>query len=134
MANIVTGGMRRSFKAIQVPGGLFDFRLSNWLDSTYFVEGANGQKEIYPGLIVAQNTSSYKWVPYSSTASYGPGSDGTNSVVGILTTFEDLTLGDQAIAPLYHGKVIERHCYVHGLAIGSIAGAIKTKLADIEWV
>lgn len=134
MANIVNLGMRRSFKAIQVPGGLFDFRLSNWLDASYFVAGVDGQKTVYPGLIIAQNTSTYKWVPYNASASYGPGSDGTNSLIGILTTFEDVTLGDQAVAPLYHGKVIERHCYVHGQALDSITSTIKTKLPDIEWV
>lgn len=134
MANIINQGMRRSFLAIKVPGGLFDRRLSNHLDASYFVEGPNGQKEVYPGLIVAKNTSSYKWVPYSAEASYGPGSDGTGSVLGIMDTFEDVSWGDQQIAPLYHGKVIERHCYVFGSELGDISAAVKTALADIEWV
>lgn len=134
MANIVNQGTRRSFLAIRAVASLFDYRQSNWLDSSYFVAGANGQKEVYPGLVVAKNTVSYKWVPYNSGAAYGPGSDGTDSVLGVLDTFEDVTLGDQAVAPLYHGKVIQRHCYIFGSTLGNITAGVKNALPDIEWV
>lgn len=135
MANIIEQGLRRSFLAILGVGDNFvSRRRSSWLDSSYFVEGLNGQKEVFPGLIVARNTTSYKWVPYNSTASYGPGSDGTNSQLGVLDTFEDVTWGDQAIAPVFHGKVIERHCYVFGQALDSVTAGVKTALPDIEWI
>jgi hypothetical protein len=127
-------GPRRSILAVKAVGGLFDRRLSNWLDASKFVVGENGQKEIYPGMVVAQNTSTYKWVPFSEAGSYGPGSDGENSKVGIMDTFEDVSWGDAAIAPLYHGKVIERHCYVFGGELGDIPAAVKTALPDMEWV
>lgn len=125
---------RQEFLEIKVPGSFYDRRKSNWLDSTYFVEDAEGQKYVRPGLVVAQNTSTHKWVPYSVTASYGPGSDGTASKLGIMDTFEIVTLGDEAIAPLYHGKLIEAHCYVFGVAVGTISAAVKTALSDVEWV
>lgn len=134
MANIIDQGTRRSFLAVRVVGSLYDRRSSNWLDATYFVAGENGQKEIYPGLVVAQNTVTYKWVPYSATASYGAGSDGTNSVLGVLDTFEDLSWGDQAIAPVLHGRLIERHCYVFGGQLGTISATVKSKLPDVDWV
>lgn len=135
MANIINQGTRRSFLAILGVGDNFvSRRASNWLDSTYFVAGTNGQKEVYPGLIVAKNTTSYKWVPYNASASYGPGSDGTDSVLGVMDTFEDVSWGDQAIAPIFHGKVIARHCYVFGSNLDSVSAAVKTKLADIEWI
>lgn len=135
MANILNTDQRRSFLAILGVGdSLVSRRASSWLDSSYFVAGANGQKEVFPGLIVAKNTESYKWVPYNVSASYGPGSDGTNSVVGVMDTFEDVSWGDQAIAPVFHGKVIERHCYVFGQELDSVTAAVKTALPDIEWI
>ncbi|MBD3284651.1 hypothetical protein GF395_04395 [Candidatus Uhrbacteria bacterium] len=129
----ITSKHREEFLAVKIPGGFFDRRKSNWLDSQYFVEDSEGQKYVRPGLIVAQNTATYKWVPYNLAASYGAGSDGTNSKLGILDTFEIVTLGDEAVAPLYHGKVIEEHCYVFGNGLDSITAAVKTALPDIEW-
>lgn len=136
MANILNTARRRSFLAILGVGDNFvSRRISNWLDSSKFVADAtNGQKEVWPGLVVAQNTSTYKWVPYNVSASYGPGSDGVNSKLGVMDTFEDVTWGDQAIAPVFHGKVIERHCYVFGQPLDSITSAVKTALPDIEWL
>ncbi len=132
MANISNQGTRRSVQAILAVGdNLISREASLWLDSTYFVVGANGQKELYPGLILAKDTVNDKYVPYNVSASYGVGSD---TAVGILDTFVDVTWGDQAVAPVFHGKAIERHCYVHALAIGTIAADIKTDLADIKWV
>ena len=135
MANILSQGFRRSFLAILAVGDNFvSRRASNFLDSSYFVAGDNGQKEVYPGLIVAQNTDTKKWVPYSATASYGAGSDGTSSVLGVMDTFNDVTWGDQTIAPIYHGKVIKRHCYVFGQDLDSVSAAVKSALPDVEWV
>lgn len=135
MANYITQSQRRSFLPILGVGDNFvSRRASNWLDATYFVAGTNGQKELYPGLIVAKNTTTYKWVPYSVSASYGPGSDGVNSVLGVMDTFEDVSWGDQAIAPVFHGKVIKRHCYVFGHNLDSVTAAVKAALSDIEWI
>lgn len=135
MANIKNQGYRRSFLAILGVGDNFvSRRASNFLDSTYFVAGENGQKEVWPGLVVAQNTDTKKWVPYNVSASYGPGSDGTDSVLGIMDTFEDVSLGDQAIAPIFHGKVIARHCYVFGGDLDTVTAAVKTALPDVEWI
>jgi hypothetical protein len=132
MANILNQGMRRSFLAILGVGdNLISRRGSNFLDSSYFVAGSNGQKEVYPGLIVAQDTDTMKWVPYSATASYGTGSD---TAKGVMDTFEDVTWGDQTIAPIFHGKVIARHCYVFGEDLDSVSNAVKTALPDVEWM
>jgi len=135
MANILNQSQRRSFLAILGVGDNFvSRRNSNMLDSSYFVAGANGQKEIYPGLIVAKDTATNKWVPYNVDASYGVGSDGASSTLGVLDTFEDVSLGDQAVAPIFHGKVIARHCYVFGQDLDSVTSAVKTLLPDVEWI
>lgn len=135
MANVLKQDQRRSFLAILGVGdNLISRRNSNWLEATYFTAGDNGQKYVWPGLIVAKNTSTYKWVPFSAAASYGPGSDGTNSVVGVMDEFVDVTWGDVAIAPIFHGKVIARHCYIFGSDLDSVSAAVKTALPDVEWI
>ncbi len=135
MANIVNTGQKRSFLAILGVGDNFvSRRNSNHLDSSHFAAASNGVVEVYPGLIVAKNTSTYKWVPYSVSAAYGPGSDGSGSVLGVMDEYRDLTLGDQRIAPVFHGKVIERHCYVFGQDLDSVTAAVKSALPDVEWL
>ena len=122
---------REEFLEIKVPGGLFDRTNSNWLEDSYFVaDSRTAQKYVRPGLIVAVDTDTNKYVPYNVSASYGTGSD---TAVGILDTFEILTLGEVAVAPLYHGKVIEAHCYIFGGALGTITAAVKSDLPDIHW-
>lgn len=106
--------------------------LSNWLDSSYIAaDGTTGQKYVYPGLVVAVDSSTNKYVPYSAGASYGTGS---NTAVGVMDEFLDVTFGDEAITPIWHGGLIEAYCYVYGSAAGTIAAGIKTSLDDIVWV
>ena len=106
--------------------------LSNEFDATYWPEAANGQKYVYPGLVLAQVQAdqAYKYVPYDSSASYGTGSD---TAVGVLNEFIDVTLGDQAVSPLYHGTLIEQYCYV-GAGKTAVTATVKTHLTDINWV
>src|SRR3990167_6217946 len=103
--------------------------ISNWLDSSYIAEDSTGQKYVYPGLIVAQDTTTKKFVPYSAGASYGTGSD---TPVGVMDEFLDVTLGDEAITPVWHGGVIEAHCYLYGSAMGSGLSGVKTTLNKIK--
>ncbi len=109
---------------------------SNWLKSSYFTTDAFNEIRVNPGLIVALDgnaaTNPYKYVPYSSSASYGPSSA---TPVGILEVIQFETYDEVAISPVVHGKVIEAHCYVYGAATkGSIPAAVKTILDDIIWV
>lgn len=130
----ITSKNREEFLAITVPGSLYDRKTSNWFDRTYIPDGNQGyanERYVRPGMVVAIDTDTNKFVPYSAGASYGTGSD---TAVGVLDTFEILTLGDSAIAPLYHGKVIESHAYVFGTTLGTISAGVKTDLPDIEWV
>lgn len=111
--------------------GPFSRLLSNWLDSSYFATDSAGQKYAYPGMIVAKDTDTGKYVPYSGTASYGTGSD---TAVGVLDTFEDVTLEDVAIAPIFHGSIVERYCHAYGGDLGTVAAGVKTALTDIKWI
>lgn len=104
---------------------------SNFLDAAYFTLDSSQHKYVRPGLILAQETNTNKYVPYNVSALYGVGSD---TAVGVLDVFVDATLEDPAIAPVAHGKVIEAHSYVWGGALGTVAAAIKTDLDDIHWV
>jgi len=126
----ITSKSRRSILEVK-QGHLFDRLISNFFDSTYAGEDSTGQKYVYPGLVVARDTDTNKFVPYSSGASYGTGS---NTAVGVLDEFLDVTMGDEAITPVYLGKLIEAHVYVYGVAVGTVSGAVKTALARIEWV
>jgi hypothetical protein len=109
---------------------------SNWLKSSYFGVDKFNEIRVNPGLIVALDgntgTNQYKYVPYSSSASYGPSS---STAVGILEVIQFETYDEVAISPVVHGKVIEAHCYVYGAAAkGSIPAAVKTALKNIIWV
>ena len=103
----------------------------NHLDRNYFTDDASLQRHIRPGLIVAKETNTNKYVPYNASALYGVGSD---TAVGVQEAFEDATQEDPVIAPIVHGKLIEAHCYVWGGALGTVPAAVKTSLDDIEWV
>ncbi len=127
----LTSRSRRAIHEIK-SGHHFDRLLSGWLDSSYIAaDGTTSLKYVYPGMVVAVDSSTNKYVPYSSGASYGTGSD---TAVGVLDEYLDVTNGDEAITPIYHGKLIEQYCYVYGSAAGTIAGAIKTALDDVTWV
>lgn len=122
------------FLEIKVPGTLYDrLHKSNWFKYDTIGLDSMGQRYARPGMIVAQlgAAGSYKYVPYSEAASYGTGSD---TAVGVLDTFEILTLGDEAIDPISHGTLIEAHCYVYGEDLGNIPAGVKSALANIQWV
>ncbi len=104
---------------------------SNFLDRAYFLDDAALQRIVRPGMIVAKETNTKKYVPYHVSALYGVGSD---TAVGILDVWQDATQEDPAVAPVFHGKVIEAHAYVFGGTLGTVAAAIKTDLNMIEWV
>jgi hypothetical protein len=105
---------------------------SNFLDKSYFNTDAAGQVIVRPGLILGQNSTSKKYTPYSAGNCYGPGS---NAAVGVLEVIQDCTYDEPLISPVWHGKLIEDHCYVYGATTkGSIPAAVKTALDDIAWV
>lgn len=124
---------------IKLPGGQYNYGPSKWFEASYIPADSQGDKHLDPGLILARAYvgfdasygAIYKYVPYSATAAYGTGSD---TAVGIL---DDRLMGNSgdagAIAPLVHGQVQQRNCYVLGEAKGTIAAGIKTALKDIYW-
>lgn len=103
----------------------------NFLDAAYFTLDSSQHKYIRPGLIVAQETNTKKYVPYNASALYGVGSD---TAVGVLDVFVDATLEDPTISPVYHGKLIEAHCYAWGGALGTVAAGVKSALVMVKWV
>lgn len=105
---------------------------SNFLEKSYFTTAADNSVSVIEGMIVAKNSTTKKYTPYSATVSYGPGSD---TAVGVLEVRQDATYMDPAISPVAHGKVIEANCYVYGQnGTGSIPAAVKSALDDIIWV
>lgn len=104
---------------------------SNFIEDAYFTVNSRGQKYVRPGLILAQETTTKKYVPYHATAQYGVGSD---TAVAVLDEFLDLTLGEEAVDPIFHGKLIEAHAYVWNGDLGTVADAIKTDLQMVKWV
>lgn len=104
---------------------------SNWLDRAYFTDDDAQQRIVRPGLIVAQETNTKKYVPYNASALYGVGSD---TAVGILEVVQDATQEDPSVSPVFHGKVIEAHAFVWNGTLGTVPAAVKTSLNMIEWV
>jgi hypothetical protein len=107
---------------------------SGLFDSAFWSLIVNDEKYVEPGLVLAQDTSSKKYVPYSAGASYGTGSD---TAVGVLDQVVPLTLlteaTDAACEPIYHGELVEAFCFVLGSALGTVPAGVKTDLPDIEW-
>jgi hypothetical protein len=103
---------------------------SRMLDSSYIAADQYGIKTVYAGMIVAVDSSTSKYVPYSAGASYGTGSD---TAVGVLKERYNVTWTDVPVAPFWHGTAIEEFCFVYGGALGTVPSAVKTALDDIEW-
>lgn len=122
---------REEFNHVLMEPHLAQRLLDNFLDASYFTEDEAGEKRVDPGLVVAQETNTKKYVPYNASGLYGTGSD---TAVGVLDKPYFVTHDDVAVAPVYHGKLIEAHCYVWGVAEGTISGTIKSALNMIEWV
>jgi len=121
---------RENFHQIRVTNSLFSRLISKFFDASTIVADADGQKIVKPGLIVALCTTTNMFVPYESLAANGVGSD---TAVGVLDTYLDVTLGNEQIAPLYHGYLIEAYCLEQGQAVGTISAAVKTSLSQITW-
>lgn len=103
-----------------------------FMASSYIAVNQYQERWVRAGMIVAYNTHDQKYVPYSSGASYGPGSD---TAVGVLHEVYDMTYDDYMVEPVWHGVVVEDYCFVYGqLGLGNIPGAVKTALDDIVWV
>jgi len=83
-----------------------------------------------PGLVVALNSVTNKYVPWVTDASHGAGSD---TAVGILVELLEITTWDRACTPVYHGEMVEQYCYTEAGAIGTIPAGVKTDLPDIQW-
>lgn len=111
----------------------FSQHKSRFFDSSYIAANAYSEKFIYPGMVVALDSSTDKYVPYSAAASYGTGSDSAVGVFAIEGAI-DVTYGDKMIAPVWHAVLVESKCFLYGGALGTIPAAVKTALDDIQWV
>lgn len=87
-------------------------------------------KYTQPGLILAQNTVTNKYVPWRSDAAYGAGSD---TAVGILTMQLTLTEFDRWCSPMDFGQVNESNIYTDEGLLGVVPAAVKTTLSRIAW-
>lgn len=104
---------------------------SRFLDRSYIATNAYQEKWIWAGMVMAVDSGSGKYVPYSLGASYGTGSD---TAVGILHEDYDFTYDEYMVEPVWHGVLIEAHCFIYGGAVGTVSNAVKTSLDDIAWV
>jgi hypothetical protein len=110
----------------------FSKRESRYFDgATYIATDTYQNRFVYPGMIVALDSDSGKYVPYNASASYGTGSD---TAIGVLHEFYDMTYDDRIVEPVWHGILIEDHCYIYVGAVGTVTSAVKTALDDIIWV
>ena len=105
---------------------------SGFLVRSYFNEDQFGQIIVRPGMVLALESFTNKYVPYSAVNAYGHGS---STPVGVLQDPQDCTYDEPAITVIIHGKLTEAHCYVYGTTMrGNIPDAVKTALTLIEWV
>ena len=103
---------------------------SRVFDSSYLAIDADYMYVLDEGTVVAVDSTTSKYVPYSLGASYGTGSD---TPVGVTITHYDMTYGAQAIAPAVHATLLEDYCQIYGGAKGTISAAVKTALPLIMW-
>ena len=89
---------------------------------------AYGNRYLYPGMILALSGSYY--VPYNAGAAYGTGSD---TAIGILNEFWDMTLYAKIVSPVTEGTFIEDYCYVEGGDLGTVPAGVKTALSHVQW-
>lgn len=87
-------------------------------------------KYTLPGLIVALNSATSKYVPWVTDARHGAGSD---TAVGVLNEYLVLTEYDRMCSPLYKGELTQANCYTEDGDEGVIAAGIKTSLTMIAW-
>jgi len=102
-----------------------------YFDSSLIEADADGKKYLYPGMILAAETDNNTYyVPFSTGASYGTDSD---TAVGILNEFVDVSLIPQIISPVTEGTFIEGYCFELGGTFGTVGSGIKTNLSHIQW-
>lgn len=106
-------------------------RESRFFDRSYVTVNTYDERYVYAGMILALDSGSNKYVPYSAAASYGTGSD---TAVGMLHEDYDMTYDEYMIEPVWHGTLLESVCYVYGGAMGTVPAAVKTTLMNIQWV
>ena len=87
-------------------------------------------KYIDPGLVLALNSATNKYVPWRSDAAYGAGSD---TAVGILMEKHTLTNWDRMCTPVYDAQVIEANIYTDEDDLGIVPAAVKSSLTHIGW-
>ena len=109
----------------------YDTYESRMFDRSYIVADANAERWVYAGMVCAIDGSTEKYVPYSSAASYGTGSD-----TPVMVTKEpyDVTLGEKAVTGVFHARLVEQYCFLYGGNRGTIPAAVKTALTLITWV
>lgn len=90
----------------------------------------SGNMYIMPGLVVAENTVTHKYVPWVTDARHGAGSD---TAVGVNDIKLELSYWDRAIAPTYSGELVEAYCHTEDDTLGTIDATIKTDLPQIKW-
>ena len=104
-----------------------------FFDRNYYnLEFPSGSGNFYimPGLIIALNTATNKYVPWVTDARYGAGSD---TAVGVNVAIVELSNFDRVISPVYHGEFVEKYCHTVDDTMGTIPASVKTNLADIKW-
>ena len=103
---------------------------SRMFDSTYLVADADSMKVLDEGVVLAVDSTTSKYVPYSLGASYGTGS---GTPVCITTTHYDMTYGACPVTGVTHAVLLEDYCVIYGGAKGTISAAVKTALPNILW-
>jgi len=91
-------------------------------DKQYVAPDTYGNRYLWPGMIVAMNSTRSMWVPWSAAGSYGAYS---TYAMGIVDDMFDGTMQYPILAPAVHCRAIEAHCYVYGSAVGTIPAAVK---------
>jgi hypothetical protein len=99
-------------------------------DRSYLAIDADYMYVLDEGVVVAVDSTTSKYVPYSAGASYGTGSD---TAVGITTMHYDMTYGAKFIAPAIQAVLLEDYCQIYGSGRGSISAAVKTALPLLMW-
>ena len=84
-------------------------------------------KYTMPGLVIALNSVTNKYVPWRADAAYGAGSD---TAVGILVEKLVLTEWDRMCSPIDFGQVIEANIYTDAGDLGVVPAAVKTSLSS----
>lgn len=87
-------------------------------------------KYTMPGLILALNSVTSKYVPWRADAAYGAGSD---TAVGFLNEKLVLSEWDRFCTPIYDAQVIEANMYTDAGVLGTVPAAVKTDLPEIGW-